>query len=57
MYDKVFVLGEQIVDLSNIELSGRIIDIGGGGEGVIGQIRSETPSVLYVLVRRKETGR
>jgi len=52
MREDVLVLGEQIVDLSNIELRGRIIDIGGGGEGVIGQIEGE--KVVAVDNRKSE---
>ena len=27
----------QLIDLSNIRFSGRILDVGGGGEGIISQ--------------------
>lgn len=52
MEEKVLVMGEQVVDLSNIELSGRILDIGGGGEGVIGQLGGE--KVVSIDIRRSE---
>ncbi len=52
MEEKVLVLEEQVVDLSNTELSGRILDIGGGGEGVIGQLGGE--KVVAVDIRRSE---
>jgi len=29
------------IDISNVELKGRILDIGGGGEGIIGQLKGE----------------
>ena len=32
---------QQYVDISDIELAGRILDIGGGGEGIIGQLKGE----------------
>jgi ubiquinone/menaquinone biosynthesis C-methylase UbiE len=34
-------VGPHKIDLSNIELKGRILDIGGGGEGLIGQFKGE----------------
>ncbi len=29
----------QKIDLTDVELTGRILDIGGGGEGIIGQLK------------------
>ncbi|MFX0068795.1 MAG: class I SAM-dependent methyltransferase [Promethearchaeota archaeon] len=52
MQEGVFVVGEQVIDLSNIELRGRILDIGGGGEGVIGQIGGE--KVVAIDIRKSE---
>ncbi|MFX1311481.1 MAG: class I SAM-dependent methyltransferase [Promethearchaeota archaeon] len=42
----------QEVDLSNIDLNGRILDIGGGGEGVIGQLKGN--SVVAIDLRKSE---
>jgi hypothetical protein len=35
-WSRIFTIKEQKVDLSNIKLEGLILDIGGGGQGVIG---------------------
>lgn len=32
---------QQYVDMSDVELTGRVLDIGGGGEGIIGQLKEE----------------
>ena len=42
----------QEIDLRNIELNGRILDIGGGGEGVIGQLKGN--SVVAIDLRKSE---
>lgn len=42
----------QEIDLRNIELNGRILDIGGGGEGVIGQLKGS--SVVAIDLRKSE---
>jgi len=34
--EKMFFIDPHLIDLTNVELSGRILDIGGGGEGIIG---------------------
>jgi ubiquinone/menaquinone biosynthesis C-methylase UbiE len=34
--EKMFFIEPHIIDLSNVELKGRILDVGGGGEGIIG---------------------
>jgi len=39
--ERAIFVGPYKIDLSNIELKGRILDIGGGGEGVIGQFKGE----------------
>jgi len=39
--ERAIMVGPHTIDLSNIELKGRILDIGGGGEGVIGQFKTE----------------
>jgi ubiquinone/menaquinone biosynthesis C-methylase UbiE len=38
---RIFDIKEQKVNLSNIKLEGLILDIGGGGEGVIGQFKKD----------------
>jgi len=38
---RIFDIKEQKVNLSNIKLKGLILDIGGGGEGVIGQFKKD----------------
>ena len=38
MNERYFTIGPLKIDLTNIEMKGRIIDIGGGGEGIIGQL-------------------
>jgi ubiquinone/menaquinone biosynthesis C-methylase UbiE len=40
------------INLGNINLNGRILDIGGGGEGVIGQLKGE--SVVSIDLRESE---
>lgn len=42
----------QKIDLRNIELNGRILDIGGGGEGVVGQLRGS--NVVAIDLRKSE---
>lgn len=39
------------LDISNVELKGRILDIGGGGEGIIGQLKGER----VVAIDRRES--
>jgi len=34
--DKMFFINPQRIELTSVELNGRILDIGGGGEGIIG---------------------
>jgi len=36
--ERLYFVDTQKVDLSDLELKGRILDIGGGGEGIIGQL-------------------
>ena len=38
---RIFGIKEQKVNLNNIKLEGLILDIGGGGEGVIGQFKKD----------------
>lgn len=42
----------QEIDLSSLKLIGRILDIGGGGEGVIGRIKED--SVISIDLRKGE---
>lgn len=42
----------QEIDLTNIKLNGRILDIGGGGEGVIGQLKGS--NVIAIDLRKSE---
>ncbi len=53
----VFIMEEKIqfidlhkIDLTAVELKGRILDIGGGGEGIIGQLKGEQ---VVAIDRRK----
>jgi ubiquinone/menaquinone biosynthesis C-methylase UbiE len=41
MHDKIQFIKPQKLDISDIDLNGRILDIGGGGEGIIGQFKGE----------------
>ncbi len=41
----------QYIDLTDVELSGRILDIGGGGEGIIGLLKGES----VVAIDRRES--
>jgi len=40
-WSRIFAIKEQKVNLSNIKLEGLILDIGGGGQGVIGQFKKD----------------
>lgn len=40
--DRMFIIEKQIVRLDKLNVEGRILDIGGGGEGVIGQVCGES---------------
>lgn len=50
--ERAFTVGPHRIDLSDIKLKGRILDIGGGGEGVIGQFKRE--QVVAIDPNRKE---
>lgn len=39
--EKLFTIGPYEIDLTNVKMNGRILDIGGGGEGVIGQLKGD----------------
>jgi ubiquinone/menaquinone biosynthesis C-methylase UbiE len=41
MEEKIQFTDPQKIDLRAVELKGRILDIGGGGEGIIGQLKGE----------------
>jgi len=41
MEEKIQFIDLQTIDLSNVKLKGKILDIGGGGEGIIGQLKGE----------------
>ena len=40
--EKAYNVGLHRVDLSTVTLNGKILDIGGGGQGIIGQFKGET---------------
>lgn len=50
--EKVFFIDKQKIDLTNIKLEGRILDIGGGGEGLIAQFKDE--QVVAIDPNKKE---
>jgi len=50
--EKSYDAGLHKVDLSQVTLNGRILDIGGGGEGIIAQIKGE--SVVAIDPNKKE---
>jgi len=50
--DKGLNVGPYKLDLSDIQLEGRILDIGGGGEGVIGQFKGK--QVVAIDPNRRE---
>lgn len=39
--ERMFSIGVQSINLSEFSLKGRVLDIGGGGEGIIGQLLGE----------------
>ncbi|MBY8989005.1 MAG: class I SAM-dependent methyltransferase [Candidatus Lokiarchaeota archaeon] len=51
MEEKVQFIDLQKIDLTDVELKGRILDIGGGGEGIIGQLKGEQ----VVAIDRRES--
>ena len=40
--DRIYFIEKHIVNVSNVELKGKILDIGGGGEGIIGQYKGKS---------------
>jgi len=51
-WSRIFAIKEQKVNLSNIRLEGLILDIGGGGQGVIGQFKKD--KVIAIDHNKKE---
>ena len=49
--DDVKFIEKQHIDITDVELSGRILDIGGGGEGIIGLLKGER----VVAIDRRES--
>jgi ubiquinone/menaquinone biosynthesis C-methylase UbiE len=47
-----FTIGPIKIDISSIKLKGRILDIGGGGEGIIGQLKGN--KVISIDRNKKE---
>ena len=39
--DITFEIGTQFIDLASVNIDGKVLDIGGGGEGVISQLVGE----------------
>ncbi|MFX1525155.1 MAG: class I SAM-dependent methyltransferase [Promethearchaeota archaeon] len=39
--EKAHMVGPYTIDISEINMEGKILDIGGGGEGIIGQLKKE----------------
>ena len=54
--EKAKILGTQTIDLRNFSLNGRILDIGGGGEGVIGQLKGENVVAIDLKENELESG-
>ena len=44
--EAVFFIDTEKIDLTNVKLEGKILDIGGGGEGVIGQFKKEQVIII-----------
>ena len=51
MEEKIQFIDLHKIDLTSVELKGRILDIGGGGEGIIGQLKGEQ----VVAIDRRES--
>ena len=49
--ENIKFIDPQHIDLTDVELSGRILDIGGGGEGIIGLLKGEN----VVAIDRRES--
>ncbi|MBY9004397.1 MAG: class I SAM-dependent methyltransferase [Candidatus Lokiarchaeota archaeon] len=48
--EKMFFIDPHLIDLTNVELNGRILDVGGGGEGIIGLYKG---TQVIAIDRRK----
>jgi hypothetical protein len=48
--DRVFYFERQTLTIDNFEAEGYILDIGGGGEGVIGQLKEEQVVAIDIRV-------
>lgn len=44
--ERMFSIDVQSIDLEGFSLNGRVLDIGGGGEGIIGQLLGEKVVVI-----------
>jgi len=40
--DRIHFIDKHLIDVSKVDLKGRILDIGGGGEGIIGQYKGKS---------------
>ncbi|MFX1375262.1 MAG: class I SAM-dependent methyltransferase [Promethearchaeota archaeon] len=54
MNERHFTIGPLEINLNNIRMEGRILDIGGGGEGVIGQFKGQQVIVIDPSKRELE---
>ena len=54
--ERMKILEKQTINLTNIKINGRILDIGGGGEGVIGQLIGEKVVVIDLKKKELESG-
>jgi ubiquinone/menaquinone biosynthesis C-methylase UbiE len=52
--DRVFYFERQTLTIDNFEAEGYILDIGGGGEGVIGQLKEEQVVAIDISKRELE---
>jgi ubiquinone/menaquinone biosynthesis C-methylase UbiE len=40
--DRIHFIDKHVIDISKVELKGRILDVGGGGEGIVGQYKGKS---------------
>ncbi|MFX0105451.1 MAG: class I SAM-dependent methyltransferase [Candidatus Hodarchaeota archaeon] len=52
--ERAFMLETQKIDLTDIIQEGRILDIGGGGEGIIGQLKGENVVAIDLMKEELE---
>ncbi|MFW9823560.1 MAG: class I SAM-dependent methyltransferase [Candidatus Thorarchaeota archaeon] len=45
---RVHMVGPYTLDISEVKMEGRILDIGGGGEGIIGQFKKEKVTAIDI---------